>query len=94
MAIKVLVILFSALLFGNGIYFLKHTKTPFLMFNPQNNVTLSKILKYSGIILIIVAIIGFAAALTNSLILIIITLILGCICCVIPELLIMQFINK
>lgn len=94
MAIKVLIILFSALLFGNGIYFLKHISTPFLMFKPQKNSLLSKILKISGICLILVALLGFMAALTNSLIMIVITLILGCICCAIPELLIMQFINK
>ncbi|WP_225429562.1 hypothetical protein [Fructilactobacillus sanfranciscensis] len=55
---------------------------------------MSKILKISGICLILVALLGFMAALTNSLIMIVITLILGCICCAIPELLIMQFINK
>lgn len=94
MAIKVLLILFSALLLGNGIYFLKHLHKPFLMFNPQKNLNLSKILKISGICLIIIAFLGFTAALVNNLILIVITLILGCIGCVVPELLIIQFINK
>lgn len=94
MAIKVLLILFSALLLGNGVYFLKHLHTPFLMFNPQKNPGLSKILKISGICLVVVALLGFAAAVINNLVLIVITLILGCIMCVIPELLIMQFINK
>ncbi|WP_413627137.1 hypothetical protein R4B61_04725 [Fructilactobacillus vespulae] len=94
MAIQVLVLLFSLLLLSNGIYFLKHTQKNFMMFKPESIPALSKTLKISGIIITVVGILGILAALLNNTILIVVTLIVGCVCCVVPEAILAQFINR
>ncbi|EKK20886.1 hypothetical protein B808_1200 [Fructilactobacillus florum 8D] len=94
MALNALVFLFSFLLAANGIFFLTHQNKSFLLFYPQNQPALQQILKISGSALLLIAVIGILAALLQSTSLTLIVLILGCIGCVVPELLIIQFMNK
>lgn len=94
MAINILVILFSLLLLLNGCFFLTHVHKNFMLFKPESNLALQKILLFSGIALIVIALFGILAVILNSTIMIVIVLIAGCVGCVVPELLLIQFINK
>ncbi|MCF6515781.1 hypothetical protein GSH19_06440 [Lactobacillus sp. S2-2] len=94
MAIRILMILFSTLLFINGFYFLTHLNKPFLMFHPEKYRSLSLILLISGIIILLVAILALISAFVDTQLLIISSLFLGCMCAFIPELFIIQYMNK
>lgn len=94
MAITLLMLLFSFLLFFNGFYFLTHLNKPFLMFHPERHKSLSLILLVSGSIIILVGILSLISAFIDKQILIVSSLFLGCMCAFIPELFIIQYMNK
>ncbi|USS86831.1 hypothetical protein M3M38_01840 [Fructilactobacillus cliffordii] len=91
--INLLALLFALLLAGNGIYFLLHQHRSFLLFHPENNPKLQQILKISGSCLLILAGLTVGAILLNNTPLLVIALVGGCLGCLIPELLLVPFMN-
>ncbi|USS87697.1 hypothetical protein M3M39_06195 [Fructilactobacillus hinvesii] len=91
--INLLALLFALLLAGNGLYFLFHQHRPFLLFHPEQNSKLQTILRVSGICLLLLALLTLGAVLLNNIPLLVIALIGGCLGCLIPELLLIPYMN-
>ncbi|WP_137597425.1 hypothetical protein [Paucilactobacillus kaifaensis] len=78
MLITVLILAFALIALYLGSYLLRHRNRPFLIFDANNNSSLSHALSFWGTELVLVGLISLAAAFIGSLTLIIIILIIGC----------------
>ncbi|CAM2795419.1 hypothetical protein EFM02_06185 [Fructilactobacillus fructivorans] len=94
MLIKVLMLFFSVILIINGIYFLTHAHKSFLLFHPEKFPSLRIILIISGIILLVVAIFGIISLFFDNTVFTLLVLCAGCLCAVIPEVFIIQYMDK
>ncbi|WP_147369777.1 hypothetical protein [Bombilactobacillus bombi] len=77
MMIKLLIILFIILLALLGVFMLTHLEKPFFLFDQQHLVSVQKIMKITGYLLLITSIIGVFILLLAPLSFNLVTLVLG-----------------
>ncbi|GAA6112410.1 hypothetical protein AP1H75_00760 [Apilactobacillus apinorum] len=94
MLIKVLLILATIILFVIGTYLIKHTDKPFMLLHPESNSALSKIVKFFGIVYLILALFAAVAVFVTTLIFVTIIMVISCIMILVMELLLVTFITK
>ncbi|PWF99549.1 hypothetical protein [Levilactobacillus bambusae] len=94
MAITLLMLLYTGLAVGLGIYFLMHTHRAFLLFHPESNQTLSGVVKASGIALLVVGVLSLIATFFQNIFVISGALLAGVIVILCVQLTLLRFMPK
>lgn len=94
MIIIILMIIFTIILLIMGIYLYKHRNKPFMLLHPENNNSLSSMVKNYGLIFIGLAILSLLSIIINSISFIIIILIISCIMSLVMELTLIKFLPQ
>lgn len=93
MLIITLVCLFAIIALFIGGYLFTHRTRQFLIFKPQDDPTLSKVVTFWGIEMILIGIFCLIAAIIDSTLLIVIAIVLGCFSGTIMALTLMTFLK-
>lgn len=79
MLLSILMTIFGLIAVYEGVFFLTHQHKPFLIFHPEEQISLAKALKRWGLLLLIIGILCVVSAWANSTGFLVIMVIIGCI---------------
>ncbi|WP_034527819.1 hypothetical protein [Secundilactobacillus oryzae] len=94
MLIIILMILFTAIMLGTAIFLYRHRNKPFMVFHPEKDANLHKLILTTSYVLLILSILSLVAIVSQNTVLISIALLLGVIAVVSFELMLMHYFPK